>query len=90
MFSESKVTEIYCMTDDFCTKFALQQKKYIVEDQSHKHRNKPNRLSDAEIIVTSCSILVASDASNIIIRNISANICHICFPGLCLITALWN
>lgn len=51
MFSESKVTEIYCMTDDFCTKFALQQKKYIVEDQSHKHRNKPNRLSDAEIIV---------------------------------------
>lgn len=25
MFSESKVTEIYCMTDDFCKEFALQQ-----------------------------------------------------------------
>ena len=26
MFSESKVTEIYYMADDFCREFALQQK----------------------------------------------------------------
>ena len=26
MFPESKVTEIYCMADDFCKEFALQQK----------------------------------------------------------------
>ena len=51
MFSEAKVTEIYCMADDFCKEFALQQKKYMVEDQSHKHRNKPNRMSDSEIMV---------------------------------------
>ncbi len=25
MFSEPKVTEIYCMADDFCKEFALQQ-----------------------------------------------------------------
>ena len=25
MFPESKVTEIYCMADDFCKEFALQQ-----------------------------------------------------------------
>ena len=25
MFSEAKVTEIYCMADDFCKEFALQQ-----------------------------------------------------------------
>ena len=25
MFSESKVTEIYCMADDLCKEFALQQ-----------------------------------------------------------------
>jgi len=25
MFSGSKVTEIYCMADDFCKEFALQQ-----------------------------------------------------------------
>ncbi len=33
MFSESKVTEIYCMADDFCKEFTLQQEKYMVEDR---------------------------------------------------------
>ena len=27
MFSESKITEIYCMADDFCKEFTLQQEK---------------------------------------------------------------
>lgn len=51
MFSESKVTEIYGITDDFCKEFALQQEKYMIEDRKQKHRNKPNRMSDAEIMV---------------------------------------
>ena len=51
MFSEAKVTEIYCMADDFCKEFAKVQEKYMVEDKSHKHRNKPNRMGDAEIMV---------------------------------------
>ncbi|MGI6884875.1 IS982 family transposase, partial [Bacteroides sp. KG156] len=51
MFSESKVTEIYCMADDFCKEFALQQEKYMIEDKNIRHRNKPNRMSDAEIMV---------------------------------------
>ena len=51
MFPEAKVTEIYCMADDFCKKFTLQQKKYMVEDKTYKHRNKPNRMNDAEIMV---------------------------------------
>lgn len=51
MFSEAKVTEIYCLADDFCKEFASQQKKYMVEDKSRKHRNKPNHMSDAEIMV---------------------------------------
>ena len=51
MFSESKVTEIYCMADDFCKEFILQQEKYMVKAQVHKHRNKPNWMSDAEIMV---------------------------------------
>lgn len=52
MFSEAKVIEIYCLADDFCHEFALQQEKYMVEDKStvHKHRNKPNRMNDAEIM----------------------------------------
>ena len=36
MFPESKVTEIYCMADDFC------------KDNSCPHRNNPNRMSDAD------------------------------------------
>ena len=51
MFPESKITEIYCMADDFCKEFAKTQEKYMVKDKNHKHRNKPNRMSDAEIMV---------------------------------------
>ena len=51
MFSETKVTEIYCMADDFCKEFAKIQEKYMVDDKNRKHRNKPNRMSDAEIMV---------------------------------------
>lgn len=51
MFSEAKVTNIYCMADDFCKKFAAQQEKYMVKDTSHQYRNKPNRINDTEIMV---------------------------------------
>lgn len=51
MFSKSKITEIYCIAEDFCKEFALQQGKYMVEDKEHKHRNKPNRMNDTEIII---------------------------------------
>ena len=51
MFPKSKVTEIYCMTDNSWKKFALQQEKYMIEDSKKKHRNNSNRMSDAEILV---------------------------------------
>lgn len=53
MFTESKITEIYCLADDFCKEFTKQQTKYMLEDQveGHTHRNKPNRMSDSEIMV---------------------------------------
>ena len=51
MFSEVKVAAIYCIADDFCKEFAKVQEKYMVEGKNHKHRNKPNRMSDAEIMV---------------------------------------
>ena len=51
MFSEAKVTEIYCMADDFCKEFALQLEKYQVKENNHTHRNKPNRMNDGEIMV---------------------------------------
>ncbi len=41
------------MADDFCNEFTKQQEKYMLEDKvkDHPHRNKPNRMSDSEIIV---------------------------------------
>ena len=51
MFSEAKVTQIYCMADDFCKEFAKVWKKNTIEDKNHNHRNKLNRMSDAEIMV---------------------------------------
>ena len=48
MFSETKITEIYCMTDDFCKEIAQFQEKYMVEDKHLNHRNKPNRMNDAK------------------------------------------
>ena len=49
MFSEAKVTEIYCRADDFCKEFAKVQEKYMIKDRNHKYRNKSNRMSDTEI-----------------------------------------
>ena len=37
MFPESKVTEIYCMADDFCKEFTLQQEKYMIKDMKTMH-----------------------------------------------------
>ena len=75
MFPESKVTEIYCMADDFCKEFTLQQEKYMIENKKTRHRNKPNRMSDAEImVILILSTPVVSAASNITTRNMSANI----------------
>ena len=46
MFPESKVTEIYCMADDFCKEFTLQQEKYMIEDR--------NRMPDMRIWYLPC------------------------------------
>ena len=50
MFSESEITEIYCMPM-ILQGFALRQEKYMIEDKKARHRNKPNRMSDAEIMI---------------------------------------
>ena len=51
MFPESKVTEIYCMADDFSKEFVGQQEKYTVKATTHKQRNQPNRMNDAGLLV---------------------------------------
>lgn len=49
MITENKITEIFCLADDFCKYFSSELKKYQLSD-GRKHRNKPGRLSDAEVI----------------------------------------
>ena len=53
MFPEAKVTEIYCLADDFCKEFSKYQEKHMfsTSPKNGKHRNKPNRMSDAEIML---------------------------------------
>ena len=53
MFSEAKVTEIYYLADDFCKEFTKYQESHLFANspKSKKHRNKPNRMSDSEIIL---------------------------------------
>lgn len=49
MFSEDKVTEIFCLTDEFCKFFDVQQEKTMIEalQDGKRHRRKPNPKSDA-------------------------------------------
>lgn len=39
------------MADDFCKEFAFQLEKYMVENKEGKHRNKPNFISGARIMI---------------------------------------
>ena len=92
MFPESKVTEIYCMADDFCKEFTLQQKKYMIEDKGHKHRNKPNRMSDAEDYGNSHPVSLRWFP---MFQALLQRVCLQTFetpvsPIGCLITVLWN
>ena len=46
-----KITEIYCIADDFCKEFSKEIKKHqILPNDGKRHRNRSFTLSDAEII----------------------------------------
>ena len=49
MITEDKITEIFCLADDFCKYFSSELRKHQICD-GKIHRNKPGRLSDAEVI----------------------------------------
>lgn len=51
MITPYKVTEIFCIADDFCKEFALEIEKHQLESEAGaKKRNRASRLSDSEII----------------------------------------
>ena len=51
MLSTDKITEIFCLVDDFCKKFdSIVDKKAIKEQSSIKRRNRAFTMSESEII----------------------------------------
>ena len=51
MLSVNEVTEIFYFIDEFSKEFNQTMSKHqIIEDDGKKHRNKPNRLSDSEVM----------------------------------------
>jgi len=51
MDNNTKIVEIFYFADDFCKEFnSVIKRSQIAEDNGKKHRNKPYKLSDAEVI----------------------------------------
>lgn len=50
MLSRDKITEIFCIADDFCKEFDSNMKEMTLKADGKKHRNRKASLSDAEIM----------------------------------------
>lgn len=65
MLTANEVTEIFYLSDEFSKEFDVTFKKHLLKEDSHKkHRNKPNRLSNSEVM----TILIAFHLSQM--RNL--------------------
>ena len=51
MITEDKVTEIFCIADDFCKVFDAQMAKYTFKAESKRKYHRESRMSKAEIMV---------------------------------------
>ena len=83
MLSDDKVTEIYCMADDFCKFFNETVKKHTLQvSDGKRHRNKPNRMSDAEVITVLVVFHMSGHRSfnNFIVNTVSAIAAYCFFP----------
>ena len=51
MLTKDKITEIYCIADDFCEEFKQEFKKLkMLPENGKKHRNRTCEMSDSEIM----------------------------------------
>jgi len=51
MIDNNKITEIFYLCDEFSKEFSKTVEKHsLLQDDGKKHRNKPNRLSDSELM----------------------------------------
>ena len=51
MFTEDKVTEIFCMADDFCRFFDAMMEKYTLRVPNKRKYHRDGTLSKAEVMV---------------------------------------
>lgn len=52
MFKTSNFVEIFCLADEFCKQFyKVIARQQLPEVDGKKHRNKPSKLNDAEVII---------------------------------------
>ena len=51
MITEDKVTEIFCIEDDFCKVFDAQMAKYTFKAEKKRKYHRESRMSKAEIMV---------------------------------------
>ncbi len=72
MITKDKITEIFCIADEFCKEFELEINKIgIPENEKGKHRNRKWRMSKAEII----TILICFQFNSY--RNFNIIICSL-------------
>ena len=51
IITEDKVTEIFCIADDFCKVFDAQMEKYTIKSNSKRRYHRESTMSKAEIMV---------------------------------------
>ena len=51
MITESKVTELFCMADDFCKFFDAMMEKYTIKTNSKRLYHRQSTMSKAEVML---------------------------------------
>ena len=51
MITEDKVTELFCMADDFCKFFDAMMEKYTLKSDKKRHYHRDSTMSKAEIML---------------------------------------
>ena len=91
MINEDKVTEIFCMTDDFYKFFDAQMAKYSFKAERKRKYHRESRMSKAEIMVI--MILFHSSGYSCLKHFYLEKVCSTCaiyFLRWCLITVSLN
>ena len=83
MITEDKVTEIFCMADDFCKFFDAMTAKYTLKPTGKRKYHRNSTMSKAEvmlIMILFTTLVIA--ALNISILKKYVSLCVICFLKL--------